>query len=99
MQQPLSKTNDIQTWRQCKQAVLTRDGRRCVLCGASKSLTLHHIRPKAIGGDSTQQNLVTVCESCHQAINRLTQWLASWLIWSYGVLMLWMARGKMRRAR
>lgn len=48
--------------------IYIRDGYRCQYCGEHKSasqLTLDHILPRAQGGNSTPENLVTACEKCN----------------------------------
>jgi 5-methylcytosine-specific restriction endonuclease McrA len=63
--------------RRAKQARATirraqiymRDGYRCQYCGEHKvalALTLDHILPRAQGGNSMPENLVTACEKCNQ---------------------------------
>lgn len=59
-------------WHQVRQEVLMRDGYRCVKCGATTGLNVHHRRRKASGGSMHPENLITLCESCHKAT------------WSYG---------------
>ncbi len=62
--------------RRAKQARATvrraqiymRDGYRCQYCGEHKTasvLTLDHILPRAQGGSSAPENLVTACEKCN----------------------------------
>ena len=49
--------------------IYIRDKYRCQYCGDHKhaqDLTLDHILPRAQGGESTPQNLVTACVSCNQ---------------------------------
>lgn len=52
-----------------RQQVLARD-KVCQHCGTDGStrnkLTLHHIKYRRHGGTSTPDNLITLCESCHQ---------------------------------
>ena len=49
--------------------VLTRDGHRCVICGASASdgvkLHVDHILPVSKGGKTEMSNLRTLCERCN----------------------------------
>jgi hypothetical protein len=51
--------------------VLKRDGFRCVLCGRSPAiehgvvLHLDHVHPFSMGGESTADNLRTLCEACN----------------------------------
>jgi len=48
-----------------RDRIIERNG-KCRRCGASKQLRVHHIIPIAFGGESESENLVTLCESCHQ---------------------------------
>lgn len=50
---------------QTRRDVLDRDYHECVRCGATEILHLHHIRPAAMGGENTSENLATLCQSCH----------------------------------
>jgi hypothetical protein len=60
--------------------VLTRDKHGCVKCGwhhgmASASdprhhLELHHLKEHVRGGENTADNLITVCNVCHDKIHR-----------------------------
>ncbi len=48
--------------------VFSRDGFRCHYCGATAQeakLTIDHIRPVALGGNNSFENLVTACSSCN----------------------------------
>ncbi len=51
-------------------AVLERDGRRCVICGASASdgavLEVDHITPVSMGGMHGLMNLQTLCFDCNR---------------------------------
>lgn len=53
-----------------RQAVLARDGHRCVECGCTESndadLTMDHVIPFSRGGETTEWNLVTLCKQCNQ---------------------------------
>lgn len=48
-----------------RDRIIERDG-ECRRCGNSKQLQVHHIVPIAFGGKSESENLVTLCEDCHQ---------------------------------
>jgi len=43
-----------------------RDGNRCVVCGSSYKLTIDHIEPFFISGDTSYYNLATLCFECNQ---------------------------------
>ena len=50
------------------QGVLLRDGYSCQICGSGALLQVHHIIPLAGGGSNHTSNLITLCRSCHQAV-------------------------------
>lgn len=47
--------------------VFERDGWRCRVpwCGRRTNLEAHHVVPRSLGGQDTEENLVTVCHWCH----------------------------------
>jgi hypothetical protein len=55
-------------YRRWREWCLLRDGHHCQLCGATKSLTVHHIVPAAVCPDLRYdiRNGVTLCATCHQ---------------------------------
>src|SRR5579864_2818514 len=58
-----------------REYVLARDGHRCQWCqGKSQDriLNVHHIESRKTGGDSPD-NLITLCETCHDLIHRTDQ--------------------------
>lgn len=48
-----------------RDRIIERDG-ECRRCRCSEQLRVHHIVPIALGGESEPENLVTLCEECHQ---------------------------------
>ena len=55
-----------------REYVLARDGHKCIHCnGKSKDpiLNVHHLESRKTGGNSPS-NLVTLCETCHNAYHR-----------------------------
>lgn len=48
-----------------RMKVYERDGFACVTCGVQTNLTLDHIKPEVLGGESTLENLQTMCKSCN----------------------------------
>ena len=49
-----------------KQEIFRRDQFKCQYCGQkSKELTVDHVLPQHMGGESTWSNLVTACTSCN----------------------------------
>lgn len=61
--------------KKLRMEVLTRDGRRCQICGRSAAyyvdveLHVHHAVPWGQGGVTEKQNLVTVCKTCHDGLD------------------------------
>ncbi len=60
------------------RTVLRRDGYKCTRCSWSWSeadpsdprhLEAHHSKPHVKGGENTEDNLVTLCNICHDAIH------------------------------
>jgi hypothetical protein len=52
-------------WRQIK---VDQSG-RCAFCGERVPLTIDHILPRAMGGNSNRRNLRALCVPCHEALN------------------------------
>ena len=49
-----------------RKAVILRDKCKCMECGKSKcKLEVHHIKPRRLNGSNTLNNLITLCERCH----------------------------------
>jgi hypothetical protein len=54
-----------------RMQILKRDGYRCRICGRRSAdyvdveLHVHHIRPWASGGLTEDENLITLCHTCH----------------------------------
>jgi 5-methylcytosine-specific restriction endonuclease McrA len=57
---------DPESYRRLCQQVLERDGWRCQHCGRTNDLQVHHIHPRGRLGDDTEQNLITLCATCHR---------------------------------
>jgi 5-methylcytosine-specific restriction endonuclease McrA len=52
-------------WRERRQAARERDGYKCVLCGSTDRIQVHHIVPYRYSHSHELSNLVTLCRSCH----------------------------------
>jgi Holliday junction DNA helicase RuvB len=57
---PLAERDDP-TPRAIREAVLKRDGHRCVLCGSRKDCRVHHCDSRANGGEARIERMVTLC--------------------------------------
>mgnify|MGYP001499077121 CR=1 FL=1 len=61
------KTRDItpRMWNKNRNWVLKRDGYRCMMCDIKEHLSVHHIEAREIGGKTTPENLISLCDRCH----------------------------------
>lgn len=51
-----------------RQQVRERDDHKCRFCETEENLHTHHIIPRSAGGSDDKENLITVCQSCHNTI-------------------------------
>ena len=49
--------------------VLHRDGWRCQSCGAMSNLQIHHKLFRSQSGEDSEDNLITLCVSCHEGVH------------------------------
>jgi 5-methylcytosine-specific restriction endonuclease McrA len=61
---------DSDFYQQQQLQVLRRDGWRCQSCGTMRNLEIHHKEFRSHSGDDSEQNLITLCNTCHTAIHR-----------------------------
>ena len=52
-------------YEELRLRILERDGWRCQVCGNRQQLDIHHIFPRSRGGTDSQDNLTTLCRTCH----------------------------------
>jgi len=66
----LQKKEDNRKWKETRQIVLNRDNHKCLLCGNSCKLNVHHILEKEFilfrHLKFDERNLITVCPKCHK---------------------------------
>lgn len=58
-------------WRATRAQRLAIDGHKCRTCGHDGSiwrLQVHHVSYVRLGVEDVQQDLITLCSSCHSAI-------------------------------
>ena len=66
-----------------RSQVFERDDYTCVYCGRSAlsdpgiELSVDHVEPRRLGGDSSAGNLVTACTACNRSKRGLSAW--AWL--------------------
>ena len=54
-------------WPKIRVVVLNRDNNTCQQCGGVDNLHVHHMIPRAFGGNDNPSNLITLCSGCHAA--------------------------------
>ena len=60
---------DTVSYGELRQQVLRRDGWRCQSCGAMLNLEVHHKQFRSHSGHDSEENLITLCVSCHEEIH------------------------------
>jgi 5-methylcytosine-specific restriction endonuclease McrA len=61
---------DPDDYQKLRQEILRRDGWRCQSCGAMSNLEVHHKQFRSHAGDDLEDNLITLCASCHANLHR-----------------------------
>lgn len=57
----------LQPSEDVKRAVWERDNHHCILCGSKYAWPVAHYIPRSKGGLGIEQNIVTLCDYCHDA--------------------------------
>jgi 5-methylcytosine-specific restriction endonuclease McrA len=60
---------DHKPYRQLRGHILDRDGWRCQNCGASTNLQVHHVTWRSKLGADSEENLITLCATCHSQVH------------------------------
>lgn len=60
------RTKALQIPKRVKDAVYERDGGRCIWCGSAEGLPEAHFISRAQGGLGIEENVMTLCRSCHR---------------------------------
>ena len=55
-----------QWWARRRIEVFKRDGYKCVICQSPRNIECDHIVNRSQGGDSSMENLQTLCHICHE---------------------------------
>jgi 5-methylcytosine-specific restriction endonuclease McrA len=55
-----------EAYAQLRRQILERDRWRCQHCGSRQNLQIHHEEPRSQSGDDVEENLITLCNSCHR---------------------------------
>jgi 5-methylcytosine-specific restriction endonuclease McrA len=56
---------DPESYEILRQQILRRDSWRCQSCGTMSNLEVHHKEFRSHSGDDSEENLITMCTSCH----------------------------------
>ncbi len=56
---------DPLSYENLRQQILRHDGWRCQSCGTMSNLEVHHQEFRSQSGDDSEENLITMCTSCH----------------------------------
>jgi 5-methylcytosine-specific restriction endonuclease McrA len=62
-------------WGWVRETALERDNYECQECSSQERLQVHHRIPVCMGGESTLENVITLCATCHRRVHR------SWAAW------------------
>jgi 5-methylcytosine-specific restriction endonuclease McrA len=60
---------DPVSYETLRQQILRRDGWRCLLCGAMSNLEVHHREFRSHSGHDSEENLITLCTTCHACVH------------------------------
>ena len=61
---------DALSYDRLRQQILRRDGWRCQRCGTMSNLEVHHREFRSHSGADSEENLVTLCTTCHAKVHR-----------------------------
>ena len=51
------------------QQILRRDGWRCQSCGTISNLEVHHKQFRSHSGQDSEENLISLCSTCHASVH------------------------------
>jgi 5-methylcytosine-specific restriction endonuclease McrA len=61
---------DPLSYESLRQQILRRDDWRCQFCGTMSNLEVHHREFRSHSGADSEQNLITLCTTCHTGMHR-----------------------------
>jgi 5-methylcytosine-specific restriction endonuclease McrA len=56
---------DAKDYLALHRQILERDNWRCQACGSMRNLEVHHLQFRSHSGSDVEQNLLTLCATCH----------------------------------
>jgi 5-methylcytosine-specific restriction endonuclease McrA len=63
---------DPLSYKSLRQEILRRDGWRCQSCGTMSNLEVHHKQLRSHSGYDSEENLITLCSTCHASVHGQT---------------------------
>ncbi len=60
---------DPELYERLREQVLRRDGWKCQCCGTRSNLEVHHKEYRSRGGNDSEENLITLCVTCHLLVH------------------------------
>lgn len=63
-----SRSRNESAWKEIRKNAMERDGYKCQVCGGPGTM-VHHISRYKASMDNSNENLTTMCSSCHHAIH------------------------------
>lgn len=61
----ITKRVSTRLWRILATKIRKRDNHWCLYCRDARGISVHHMLPTRLGGTDDEENLVTLCRSCH----------------------------------
>jgi 5-methylcytosine-specific restriction endonuclease McrA len=61
---------DQLSYESLRQQVLRRDAWRCQSCGTMSNLEVHHKQFRSRSGYDSEDNLITLCSTCHESVHQ-----------------------------
>lgn len=54
-----------------RKRIRLRDGNKCIICGSTKNICVHHIFPVWFSPEliENENNMITLCDECHKKIH------------------------------
>ena len=57
-------------WFSLKEEVIAKYGRKCINCGTTDNIDVHHKIPLSEGGTNCWDNLIPLCRNCHEELHK-----------------------------
>jgi len=66
---PANLRLDALSYESLRRQILRRDSWRCQSCGTMSNLEVNHRQFRTHSGDDSEENLITLCATCHARVN------------------------------